>query len=128
MAAFIHPRKVILSKEQLAHFQQSKTHADILSYVEDLNEAVVGVKLTAECTVSPVRPFSQAPRPLLNLQQGVQAILDVLDKVEQIAKDIPPVDNKASRFGNPAFKAFYDKVTEVRGIMHLLSMTAHRYF
>lgn len=37
----------------------------------------------------------------------------MLDEVEEIAKSIPPVDNSASRFGNPAFKTFYDKVQEV---------------
>lgn len=30
-----------------------------------------------------------------------------------MAKETPPVDNKASRFGNPAFKTFYDKVNNV---------------
>lgn len=47
-------------------------------------------------------------------EKGVTAVLDVLDKIAQIAKDIPPVDNAASRFGNPAFRTFYDKVSEVR--------------
>lgn len=45
--------------------------------------------------------------------QGVDAIISVLDKVEATAQGIPPVDNKASRFGNPAFRTFYDKVAEV---------------
>ena len=40
----------------------------------------------------------------------------MLDEVEEIAKSIPPVDNSASRFGNPAFKTFYDKVQDVRDI------------
>ena len=40
-------------------------------------------------------------------------MLSVLDRVEAIARTIPPVDNKASRFGNPAFKTFYDRVLEV---------------
>ncbi|TFY53544.1 hypothetical protein EVJ58_g9396, partial [Rhodofomes roseus] len=93
---FIPPRKVILSKEQLEHFQASKTHQDIVAYIQSLNEAVVGVKLTDECSESP----------------GVKAILGVLDRVEQIAKETPPVDNQASRFGNPAFRTFYDKVQE----------------
>jgi hypothetical protein len=38
----------------------------------------------------------------------------VLDRVEVLAKETPPVDNAASRFGNPAFKTFYDKVQQVR--------------
>jgi serine/threonine-protein phosphatase 2A activator len=45
--------------------------------------------------------------------QGVTAVLGILDRIESIAKDIPPVDNKASRFGNPAFRTFYDAVSEV---------------
>jgi len=47
-------------------------------------------------------------------EKGVTAVLDILDKISQIAKDIPPVDNAASRFGNPAFRTFYDRVSEVR--------------
>ena len=45
--------------------------------------------------------------------QGAQAVLDILQKVEDLVKEIPPVDNKASRFGNPAFRTFYDRVGEV---------------
>ena len=45
--------------------------------------------------------------------QGIEAIISILDRVEETAKGIPPVDNKASRFGNPAFRTFYDKVQEV---------------
>lgn len=49
------PRKIILTKEQLEHFQSSQTHKDIVSYIETLNTAVVGVKLTDECSQSFVR-------------------------------------------------------------------------
>ncbi|KIP09941.1 hypothetical protein PHLGIDRAFT_125927 [Phlebiopsis gigantea 11061_1 CR5-6] len=100
--SFQPPRKVILIPEQLAHFQQSKTHQEIIAFIEELNERVVGVKLTDECAQS----------------SGVKAILDILDKVEQTAKEIPPVDNKASRFGNPAFRTFYDKVSELSPQLH----------
>ncbi|EPQ50785.1 Phosphotyrosyl phosphatase activator [Gloeophyllum trabeum ATCC 11539] len=96
------PRKVVLSKEQLEAFQASQTHKDIVSFIESLNTAVIGVKLTD--------PVAESP--------GVLAVLDVLDKVEGIAKDTPPVDNKASRFGNPAFRTFYDKVQENAEVLH----------
>ena len=39
--------------------------------------------------------------------------MGVLDEVEQLAHNTPPVDNKGSRFGNPAFRTFYDKIAEV---------------
>jgi serine/threonine-protein phosphatase 2A activator len=48
------PRKCILSKEQLQHFQESQTHKDIVSYIETLNNALIGSKLTDECSMSPV--------------------------------------------------------------------------
>jgi hypothetical protein len=41
-------------------------------------------------------------------------VLHVLDTVEATAHAIPPVENAASRFGNPAFRTFYDRVSEVR--------------
>jgi len=48
------PRKTILSKEQLEYFQGSKTYQDVVSYIETLNNAVIGAKLTDDCNISPV--------------------------------------------------------------------------
>ncbi|KAI0342386.1 Phosphotyrosyl phosphatase activator [Trametopsis cervina] len=97
------PQKCILTPDQLAFFRsQSKTHADILAFIRRLNESVVGAKLSDECPAS----------------EGVAAALRILDAVEAIAADIPPVDNKASRFGNPAFRTFYDRVSEKSDELH----------
>ena len=54
MSTYFEPRKCILTKEQLEAFQASQTHKDIVTYIETLNAAVVGVKLTDECTESEV--------------------------------------------------------------------------
>lgn len=54
LASFSTPRKYILSKEQLEAFQASNTHNEIISYIESLNDSVIGVKLSDECTESPV--------------------------------------------------------------------------
>lgn len=43
----------------------------------------------------------------------MRALVEALDSVEKIAIETPAVENKASRFGNPAFRDFYDKVAEV---------------
>ncbi|TBU45498.1 Phosphotyrosyl phosphatase activator [Dichomitus squalens] len=99
---YILPRKLILTKENLEAFQASKTHKTIVSYITALNERVVGVKLTDDIPISP----------------GVRAVLDVLDRVLETARSIPPVDNKASRFGNPAFRTFYDGVQESSPELH----------
>ncbi|KNZ74755.1 Serine/threonine-protein phosphatase 2A activator 2, partial [Termitomyces sp. J132] len=100
--AFIAPHKAILLPEQLQYFQTSKTRQEILSYIEALNDAVAGVKLLDECSQS----------------AGVTVILDILSRVEETAKSIPPVENAASRFGNPAFRTFYDKVNEISPSLH----------
>ncbi|KAF8523704.1 Phosphotyrosyl phosphatase activator [Hysterangium stoloniferum] len=102
MSTYHVPRKGILTKEHLEAFQNSQTHEDIINYIKTLNENVVGVKLGDECTTSP----------------GIEAILNVLSKVEQVAMETPPVNNSGSRFGNPAFKEFYDKVTELSPSLH----------
>ena len=53
---FIQPYKAILTPEQLVYFQkESKTHTDILAFIQRLNDSVVGIKLTAECAASEVR-------------------------------------------------------------------------
>jgi hypothetical protein len=52
---FQEPRKLILTKEQLEWFQTSDTHKKVLSYIETLNEAIVGTKLTDVCDESEVR-------------------------------------------------------------------------
>ena len=96
--AFQVPRKAILTKEQLEFFQTSKTRQEVISYIEVLNDAVVGVRLNDECSLS----------------TGAAAVLVLLDSVERVARDTPPVENSASRFGNPAFRTFYDCVSEVR--------------
>lgn len=49
------PHKCILSKEQLEAFQNSSTHSAVISYIENFNDSVVGVKLTDECEESEVR-------------------------------------------------------------------------
>lgn len=100
--AFQVPRKAILTKEQLEFFQTSKTHQELVSYIEVLNDAVVGVRLTDECSLS----------------TGAAAVLVLLDSVERVARDTPPVENSASRFGNPAFRTFYDRVSEISPELH----------
>lgn len=52
--------------------------------------------------------------------QAIAAILAVLEQVEQVVESTPPVENGKSRFGNPAFRTFYDRVREVRPLSSLL--------
>ncbi|KIK68418.1 hypothetical protein GYMLUDRAFT_68282 [Collybiopsis luxurians FD-317 M1] len=101
---FFQPRKALLTLPQLEWFQSSETHKSILDFIQALNEAVVSVKLSDGNKLDESAP--------------VKAILSILDRVEEIAKSIPPVENSASRFGNPAFRTFYDKISETSASFH----------
>ncbi|KAJ7123143.1 hypothetical protein C8R44DRAFT_831530 [Mycena epipterygia] len=96
------PAKAILTPGQLKYFQTCSTHTEIPVHIGTLNDAVVGVKLSADCAQS----------------DGVTAVLQVLDSVETAAHAIPPVENAALRFGNPAFRTFYDRVSELSPSFH----------
>ncbi|RUP48221.1 hypothetical protein BC936DRAFT_144820 [Jimgerdemannia flammicorona] len=91
------PRKKILTKDDLAHFHSSPAYAEYVAFVEQLNRSVQGLTIQADLVQSHV----------------VTSILSILDTLTQWSADIPPVENKLSRFGNPAFRDFYDKVAEV---------------
>jgi len=99
---YITPYKAILSPADLETWKQSTTHQSIVDYIAQLNASIVGKKLTD--TV----PESEA----------VLSLISILERVESIANNTPPVHNDASRFGNPAFKTFYDKVQEALPSLH----------
>lgn len=42
--------------------------------------------------------------------------MGILDQVERLVRVTPPVENGKSRFGNPAFRDFYDKVQQVSSV------------
>jgi len=132
------PTKRIVSKAHLDVWLSSATHSDVVAFVEELNESVVGVKLTDDLPSSPVRPRPSHPRPSsspspltkaappLCRSQAVDALVSVLEAVEQLYHDTPPVDNGGSRFGNPAFRDFYDKVASVRPFSPSVSLPLPR--
>lgn len=113
------PVKRIISRAHLQAFLDSSTHQDLVDFLEETNEAVVGQTLRQDITLSPVSSIygglmTAVEADILRCSpQAVTGILAVLDGVDQIISDTPPVDNGKSRFGNPAFKHFYDKQQQV---------------
>ncbi|KAG0266353.1 Serine/threonine-protein phosphatase 2A activator 2 [Mortierella polycephala] len=105
--SFVVPRKEILTKEDLELFHASPTYASLFEFLEILNESVVGVVSTAECHKSEV----------------IEGMLNTLDLVDQITEQYPPETGHESRFGNPAFRKFYDQVSlSVHGWMENLCL------
>ncbi|KAJ3034781.1 Serine/threonine-protein phosphatase 2A activator 2 [Rhizophlyctis rosea] len=93
---FTTPKRAILTKEDLERFQTSDAYDKILGFILRLNDSVRGKKLTTETTKSAV----------------VTRLLDILDELDGWVKEIAPVENTKSRFGNPAFQTWFDKLTE----------------
>ena len=45
-------------------------------------------------------------------------MLEILDTVNSYCDEIPPIDNSQSRYGNPAFRDFYDRIAKVRSFSY----------
>ncbi|CEP03453.1 Serine/threonine-protein phosphatase 2A activator [Plasmodiophora brassicae] len=93
--AFREPRKRIVSAQSLARFRDSQAFAEFVAFIERLNGAVRGKRIT---DVGPISP-------------SVERIVSMLNSLLRWTDEIPPVDNAMSRFGNPAFRTFYDRVS-----------------
>lgn len=59
------PTKRVVSKAHLEAWLRSGTHDDVVAFVEQLNEAAVGVKLTDDVHTSEVRRPSEPWDPTL---------------------------------------------------------------
>ncbi|KAI9307316.1 Phosphotyrosyl phosphatase activator [Cunninghamella echinulata] len=90
------PVKRIITKEHLDDFLNSKAHDDYINYILRLNDSIKNTKISADIYVS----------------KNVKGIIEALSTLSNWVSEIPPVANSKSRFGNPAFKDFYDKVKQ----------------
>ncbi|CAO3596585.1 unnamed protein product [Absidia cylindrospora] len=87
------PVKRIITKEH-GQFTNSTAYDDYTNYILRLNNAVKNTKISAD----------------VNVSKNVQCILKVLSTLSKWVDEIPPTENEKSRFGNPAFRDFFDKV------------------
>ncbi|KDN52431.1 Phosphotyrosyl phosphatase activator [Tilletiaria anomala UBC 951] len=102
---FSRPRKRIVSPRSLKRFEGSEVFDELLSFISLLNDAVIGKKLHDQNVVQ-----SEPIRALLKLLAQVSALLD----------ETPADKSSGSRFGNSAFRTFYNKVKDVMGPLHAL--------
>ncbi|KAI8821653.1 uncharacterized protein EV422DRAFT_526481 [Fimicolochytrium jonesii] len=94
-AEFQVPTRSILTSEDLEKFQTSDTHKEILGFIESLSASVRGNTLRTEVPKS----------------ETVKKLISILDRLDEWVKEIPPAENAKSRFGNPAFKTWYDRLS-----------------
>ncbi len=98
---FSRPTRRILSPQDHQIFLASDTYNLLLSFIFSLTESVQDKK------ISDIRSEELSPI--------VKAVLKILDEVEGCVRSCPPEDQGGSRFGNPAFRVFLDKIAQESG-------------
>lgn len=92
---FFEPRKRIVTKDDLAKWEASKTHEDILSFIVDLQNSVEGLTNQAKVDES----------------DTIKDLVAKLDVVIGLVEKHPVVKEKdISRFGKSEFCDFYDEI------------------
>ncbi|KAK9356371.1 hypothetical protein V1523DRAFT_358474 [Lipomyces doorenjongii] len=86
------PSSRILTQEDLDVFQESETYNALVQFILDLREAATGRPNSFGCVES----------------ETTKSILSLLDEIQNLTILHPAVPNDKSRFGNPAFREFYD--------------------
>lgn len=92
---FTEPQKEVKNMMEMARWEKSETYFDLVGFINSICMCIQGKTLSYKCQVSPV----------------VQKLLDMLQKFEQLAIETPPVA-QPQRFGNSAFKSWYQKVND----------------
>ncbi|CAK4085225.1 unnamed protein product [Aphanomyces euteiches] len=98
---FVIPQRAIFSEADLRHFVRSNTYEMIMIFVKALNESVKGKKLTDEIPVS----------------QNVESVCTLLATLSTWIDEIPPIA-QPMRFGNKAFRDWYDRLVDQSPRMH----------
>ncbi|KAK3686870.1 Serine/threonine-protein phosphatase 2A activator 2 [Vermiconidia calcicola] len=99
------PSRRILSEKDHELFLASNTHNLITSFVFALSDSV---RNTTTCQVKE-SPAASDP--------AILALFSVLDEAESLLQQCPPHDT-GSRFGNPAFRDYLDKVNDALPSWH----------
>ncbi|CAO1309061.1 unnamed protein product [Diamesa serratosioi] len=89
------PQKLIKNAEEIKIWELSETYYDLLGFINSACVCVQGKSLKHSCQVSP----------------AVQKLLDVLSDMEKLLTETPPIQT-VQRFGNQAFKEWYEKVKD----------------
>ncbi|KXS17501.1 Phosphotyrosyl phosphatase activator [Gonapodya prolifera JEL478] len=100
--SFRQPRREILTPEDLEDFLASQTLSSFLGFVLQLNESVRNKKTSADVPQTEV----------------ITTILGILDELHHLVEDTPVDTSTNSRFGNPSFRVWLDKVNENLAPLH----------
>lgn len=90
---FIAPTKGLNKADQMSLWEHSQAYSDVLGFINAMNAAVKDKKLSDD----------------MNISEPVEKLSSMLTTLDSWINEIPPID-QPQRFGNKAFKQFYDKL------------------
>ncbi|EDO30240.1 predicted protein [Nematostella vectensis] len=94
--AFVEPKREIFQPQDVAKWESSQAYHDLVEFILLLGEAVKNKKTRVE----------------LNISENCLKLIEVLDTMDKWIEEIPPVE-QPQRFGNKAFRDWFDKMEEV---------------
>ena len=97
-ASFVEPIRKVLSSHDHELFLKSPCYSLVLAFVFSLSEACTDTKISAI--------------PLDTQSPIIRILLTILSSISTQVESNPPKDQGASRFGNPAFRDFFDAVAD----------------
>jgi len=93
--AFVEPSRRILNAKDMMKWTRSSAYRDFLGFIQTLNESVINKPMGSPCDVS----------------DACTALVQILDSLQDLMKKFPPI-NQPQRFGNKAFKSWYEAMKE----------------
>jgi serine/threonine-protein phosphatase 2A activator len=87
--------KRITDQRSLQRWKKSEAHANILKYISELGDAVVGRRATQECEERPI----------------ISTIVAEFEAMRGWIDQIPPLQ-QSMRYGNKAFKTWHERLVE----------------
>ncbi|KNC54193.1 serine/threonine-protein phosphatase 2A regulatory subunit B [Thecamonas trahens ATCC 50062] len=93
------PVRRVLSPMDMGGWLQSEAYGNLMGFIQAVNSAVKGRSM---------REYAESAEGALPLSPAVQALVEMLAKLDAMVDEIEPVD-QPMRFGNKAFVTWLDK-------------------
>lgn len=107
---FIEPAKRIRVDQDINTFLCSRAYADIMTFLQQLNRAMVPCKYTSEDGSVKTKTWPLNSKDII-FSEPVQKLCELLDRLEKIIDETPP-STGPRRFGNVAFREWHARVGE----------------
>ncbi|PAV84625.1 hypothetical protein WR25_00722 [Diploscapter pachys] len=96
MPDFVNPERKILNQFDLNPWFFSMAYTEYLQFLHTINDSVKGVKTSVDIPCS----------------AKIMALIDMLEEIQSWTKDFPPEEMEAQRYGNKAYRKWYDKFSQ----------------